>query len=45
MVWYFDQVGLILKPHQVGVEVGQMVERVDSVLHQEDFSLEEVKHI
>ena len=31
--------------HQVGVEVGQMVERVDSVLHQEDFSLEEVKHI
>jgi len=27
---------------KVGVEVGQMVEKVDNVLHQEDFSLEEV---
>jgi len=27
---------------KVGVEVGQMVEKVDSVLHQEDFTLEEV---
>ena len=26
----------------MGVEVGQMVEKVDNVLHQEDFSLEEV---
>ena len=36
---------MIMKPRQVGVEVGQMVERVDSVLHQEDFTLEEVKII
>ena len=28
--------------YQVGVEVGQMVEKVESVLHQEDFPLEEV---
>ena len=27
---------------QVGVEVGQMVGKVDSVLHQEDFTLQEV---
>ena len=32
----------MMNPLQVGVEVGQMVERVDSVLHQEDFTLEEV---
>ena len=31
-----------MTPRQVGVEVGQMVEKVDSVLHQEDFTLEEV---
>ena len=33
---------MMVNPLQVGVEVGQMVERVDSVLHQEDFTLEEV---
>ena len=30
---------------QVGVEVGQMVGKVDSVLHQEDFTLQEVGRV
>ena len=38
----FMMMMMMMNPLQVGVEVGQMVERVDSVLHQEDFTLEEV---
>ena len=44
-VWIVVFIGMNLRTPQVGVEVGQMVEKVDGVLHQEDFTLEEVKII